>query len=80
MDTVFSTLQQIFDDVFDDDSIVVTPGLSAAEVAEWDSLNHIRLMLAVEKSFKIKFTAAQTGKLKNVGELVDLIRAKTPGS
>jgi len=62
--------------VFDDESIVVTARLTADEVEEWDSLNHIRLMLAVQKAFKIKFTAAQTGNLKNVGELADLIRAK----
>ncbi len=76
MDQIFSTLQQLFSDVFDDDAIVVTPDLTAADVAEWDSLNHIRLILAVEKAFKIKFTAAQTGNLKNVGELADLIRDK----
>jgi acyl carrier protein len=76
VDQIFSTLQQLFSDVFDDDAIVVTPDLTAADVAEWDSLNHIRLILAVEKAFKIKFTAAQTGNLKNVGELADLIRDK----
>jgi acyl carrier protein len=80
MDPIFNTLQQVFSEVFDEDSIVVTPELSAAEVPEWDSLNHIVLILAVEKAFKVRFTAAQTGNLKNVGELADLIRAKTSGS
>ncbi len=78
MDATLNRLQEIFREVFDDDSIVVTPGLTADEVEDWDSLNHIRLILAIEKSFKIKFTAAQAGNLKNVGELADLIRAKTP--
>jgi len=76
VDAIFDTLQPIFRNVFDDESIVVTARLTADEVEEWDSLNHIRLMLAVQKAFKIKFTAAQTGNLKNVGELADLIRAK----
>ena len=80
MDAILSTLQKIFHDVFDDDSIVVTPGLTAAEVDEWSSLNHIRLIRAVEKAFKINLTAAQSGNLKNVGELADLIRTKIPGS
>jgi len=80
VDQIFGKLQQLFQDVFDDDSIVVTPGLTAADVAEWDSLNHIRLILAVEKAFKVKFTAAQTGNLKNVGELAALIRDKMPAA
>jgi acyl carrier protein len=77
MDAILNRLQEIFHEVFDDDSIVVTPGLTADEVDDWDSLNHIRLILAVEKSFRIKFTAAQAGNLKNVGELAELIREKT---
>jgi acyl carrier protein len=77
MDGIYASLKQIFQDVFDDDTIVVTPELTAAEVAEWDSLSHIRLILAVERTFKIKFSAAQTAGLQNVGQLADLIRAKT---
>jgi len=77
MDDVYGRLNAIFHDVFDDDSIVVTPELTAAEVPEWDSLSHIRLVLAVQKAFQIKFSAAQAAELKNVGELVELIRAKT---
>jgi acyl carrier protein len=77
MDPVYASLQDIFHDVFDDDTLVVTPELTAADVAEWDSLTHIRLLLAVEKSFNIKFSAAQTAGLQNVGQLAELIRAKT---
>jgi acyl carrier protein len=77
MDVVYEGLKQIFHDVFDDDTLVITPELTAADVAEWDSLSHIRLMLAVQNSFKIKFSAAQTAGLKNVGQLAELIRAKT---
>jgi len=66
----------IFQDVFDDDSIVVTPELTAQDVAEWDSLNHIRLILTVQKAFGISFSAAQTANLKNVGDLAELIQSK----
>ena len=77
MNDVYGRLTAIFHDVFDDDSIALTPALTAPDVPEWDSLSHIRLVLAVQKAFKIKFSAAQTAGLKNVGELAELIRAKT---
>jgi acyl carrier protein len=77
MDVIYAALKQIFNDVFDDDTLVITPELTASDVAEWDSLSHIRLMLAIERSFKIKFSAAQTSSLQNVGQLAELIRAKT---
>jgi acyl carrier protein len=74
---IYDRLQKIFGDVFDDESIVVTPTLTARDVEEWDSLNHIRLVIAVQKSFGIKITGAQTAKFKNVGELAELISSKT---
>ena len=76
MDDVYRRLTEIFHDVFDDDSIVVTPELTASDVPEWDSLSHIRLVLAVQRAFQVKFSAAQIAELKNVGELASLINAK----
>ncbi len=77
MDSIYSSLTQVFHDVFDDDTLVITPELSAADVPDWDSLAHIRLMLAVERAFKFKLRASETASLKNVGQLADLIRSKT---
>jgi acyl carrier protein len=77
MDDVYARLNDIFYDIFDDDTIVVTPELTASDIPEWDSLNHIKLMLTVQKVFKMKFSAAEIANLKNVGELADLIRGKT---
>ena len=73
---IYSRLEEIFHDVFDDDSIAVTPELSAADVDGWDSLTHIRLLLTVEKAFKVKFSTSEIGKLKNVGDLVKLIKSQ----
>jgi acyl carrier protein len=73
---IYAALQKVFEDVFDDDSIRVNPDLSANDVEGWDSIAHIRLMLTVEKTFKIKLSASEIGKLKNVGELVPLIKAR----
>jgi len=74
---IYSQLTQIFEDIFDEDSIEVTPELSAKDVDGWDSLTHMRLILTVEKSFKVKFSTAEIGKLETVGDLVALIKARS---
>jgi acyl carrier protein len=74
---IYARLAEIFQDVFDEDSIAVTPELSAKDVDGWDSLTHIRLMLTVEKAFKIRLSVPEIGKLENVGDLVMLIKART---
>ncbi|WP_428826566.1 acyl carrier protein [Azonexus sp. IMCC34842] len=73
---IYAKLTEIFRDVFDDDNLQVTPALTAADVDEWDSLNHIRLVVSVERAFGLSFSAAQVGRLKNVGEFAELIGAK----
>jgi acyl carrier protein len=73
---IYQRLTEIFQDVFDEDSIEVTPKLSADDVDGWDSLTHIRLILTIEKVFKIKFSTSDIGKLENVGDLVALIQGK----
>jgi acyl carrier protein len=74
---VYARLAEIFQDVFDEDSIQVTPELSAKDVDGWDSLTHIRLILTIEKAFKIKFSTSEIGKLANVGDLVALIKVRS---
>jgi len=69
-------LTQVFHAVFDDDTIVLRSDLTASEVDGWDSLAHVRLLLTVERKFGIKFNAIEAGKLKNVGELAELIESK----
>jgi len=76
-DAIYTQLTGLFHDVFDDETIQVTPTLTADDVDEWDSLSHIRLVLAIEKKFGLKFSAAEVGRLKNVGEFVALIQAKS---
>jgi acyl carrier protein len=73
---IYQRLTEIFQDVFDEDSIEITPKLSADDVDGWDSLTHIRLILTIEKAFKIKFSTTEIGKLENVGDLVALIQRK----
>lgn len=69
-------MTEIFRDVFDDDSIELRPEMTADDVEEWDSLNHINLIVAVEKSFGVKFTTQEVGNLANVGEFLALLKGK----
>lgn len=73
---IYEKLTGIFRDVFDDDDLVPTPEMVAADVEEWDSLSHIRLMLSVEKAFGLRFSTVEVGSLKQVGDLVTLIQTK----
>jgi acyl carrier protein len=70
---VLATLTELFRDVFDDDAIVLGLETRADDIAGWDSLNHISLLVAAEMRFGIKFRSAEMEGLKNVGELVALI-------
>jgi len=60
-----------------DDELVLKRELTAKDVAGWDSLSHIRLLVTIERKFNIKFTLPEIRELKNVGELTDLIQIKT---
>jgi acyl carrier protein len=73
---IYAQLSTVFEDVFDDDDIELTPALSAKDVNGWDSVSHIRLILTVERKFKVKFSTSEIGKLENVGDLVSLIKAR----
>ena len=73
---IYRKLTSIFRDVFDDDSLTIVPELTAAALPEWDSLQHIRLVIAAEREFALKFSASEIESLENVGEFADLIRRK----
>jgi acyl carrier protein len=73
---IYARLTDIFHEVFDDQSIVPTPEMKAGDVPEWDSLNHINLIVAIEARFKIKFKSTELESLRNVGHLVELIDRK----
>ncbi len=73
-------VQEIFREVFDDPALEVRDEWKAADVAGWDSLSHIQLIMAIEKAFKIRFALAEISRTKdpesNIGTLLALIRSK----
>ena len=73
---ILSKVQNIFRDVLDEENISLTSQTTANDIEEWDSLTHIQLVVAIEKSFKIKFTSKEILSWKNVVEMVETIHAK----
>ena len=74
---VYERLNAVFADVFDDEELTVNDETTAADVEGWDSLVHITLIDAVEEEFGISFDMKTIVKLKNVGEMVDVILEET---
>jgi acyl carrier protein len=72
-------LQQVMRELFDDDDLEIRDDLTAAEVPEWDSLAHVRLIVAVEKEFGVRFSSGEVGEIGTVGELVRLVEGKLAG-
>ena len=73
---ILDTLTELLRDVLDDDDVVLTRDSTAKTVRGWDSLANVRFVLAVERKFNHHFAAAEVARLKNVGELVDIIAAR----
>ncbi len=73
---VYQALNEIFREVFDDQTMEVTPEMSANDVAEWDSFNHINIIVASEQRFGVKFHTSEIESLRNAGEFVALISRK----
>jgi acyl carrier protein len=73
---IYAQLTLIFRNLFDDDTLTLTPSLTAADVPDWDSFNHINLIVAVESKFGIKFHTAELESMHTVGHLADLIQTK----
>ncbi|MGB7281762.1 MAG: acyl carrier protein [Candidatus Acidiferrum sp.] len=77
MAEILEEIQPIFRDILDQPQLKITRESNAMNVEGWDSLAHINLVTAIEKQFRIKFALGELQELKNVGEMVDLISAKS---
>lgn len=71
-----SKLTKIFRNVFGNDSLIITEELTANDVENWNSLNHMLLIAEIEDSFSIKFKLKDLNKMRNVGDMIDIILSK----
>jgi len=76
-ENTLAELREIMLDVFDIDDLELSDATTAEDVEEWDSLSHVRLVVAVERKFGFKFKNSEIESLKTVGDLVRLIESKT---
>ena len=70
---IFGKLNEVFREVFDDDGITVGEETTSADIEDWDSLEYINRIVAVEQCFGIKFNMGEVATMKNVGAMVDII-------
>jgi acyl carrier protein len=82
MDTaeIYRQLTELFRELFADDSIALTPEITANDIEGWDSFNHISVIVAVETRFGVKMTTSEIEHLANVGALVASIESKLSGA
>ena len=73
---ILSTISSVFADTLDEENVTLTEATTADDVEGWDSLTHVQLVVAVEKKFKIRFSAKEIQSWKNVGEMIDSISSK----
>lgn len=70
---VFERLNKVFQEVFDDETIEVNDDTTSEDIDDWDSFEHINLIVAVEEEFSIKIPMGKVVTMKNVGEMADII-------
>ena len=75
-DEIKRKLNEVFQQVFDSDSIAISNDMTAKDIEGWDSLTHVNLIVAAEKRFKTVFTTKEVMALRNVGDFLNLIEKK----
>ena len=75
-ENIFGSVQNIFREVFDEEDLIIGNETNSKDIEEWDSLNHINLVITIEKQFGIRFMTGELQLLKDVGEMIDLLDIK----
>lgn len=73
---VVTRLTEVFRKVFNNESIVLSDELTANDVENWDSLSHMLLITEIENAFQIKFKLKELNKMRNVGDMINIITEK----
>jgi len=73
---ILNSVQEIFRDVFDEEDLIVEESSNSDTIEDWDSLNHINLVSAIEMEFGLRFALGELTSLKDVGDMIDLMLKK----
>ena len=76
MSQIKQKLEIIFKEIFEDDNLTISDHMTSENIESWDSLNHVKLILACEDEFKIKFDVQEINELDKIKDLIDLINKK----
>lgn len=76
---ILHTITGILRDILQQPDLVVSEQTTADQVARWDSINHVNILMTVERTFKVRFSLGEIKQLRNVGEMVALVKKKLPG-
>ena len=76
MSNYIKEFESLFKEILENEDIILTNDTTAQEIDEWDSINHIYLVVEIEKHYKIKFSSSEILQWKNVGEMIDSVKAK----
>jgi acyl carrier protein len=68
-------IQAIFREIFQNENLEINPEMTARDVENWDSFNHINLIIALEEAFNVRFSSEEIGKMANVGDLFRILEA-----
>jgi acyl carrier protein len=74
---IFDKVIEVFREIFDDEDLIITPETNASNIADWDSYNHINLIVALETRFEVSFTTKEIGSMTCVGDLLALLESKS---
>jgi acyl carrier protein len=73
---IVSKLTSVFRTIFNDNTLILSDELTANDVDKWDSLSHMILITEIEKAFSIKFKLKDLNKMRNVGDMIEIIMLK----
>jgi acyl carrier protein len=79
MSDLMERLTDVFREVFDDQDLEISDATVAAEVPDWDSLNHVKLVVAIEEAFAVQFSNREIAGWENVGDMRRALDAKLSG-
>ncbi len=76
LNEILKQINNIFIELFEDESIVLTERSDTSEIEAWDSLNHIQVITAIEKHFKIRFELNDLLNFQNIGDLCNGVQSR----
>ncbi len=73
MDHIYEKLNEIFQDVFDDDSLTINADTTPNDIEGWDSLANINIIVSIESEFGVKFKMEEISSMKSIGDIARFI-------